>query len=92
MPHEIRGWGAGRDMAAALAPLPVQWLSLQPVARCQSWPGRDFHSSVGTGAIGQLPLGGPGLVAAFNALWREDLLPQLRICSPWPATESLLKS
>lgn len=32
------------------------------------------------------------MVAAFNALWWEDLLAPLRICSPRPGTESLLKS
>jgi hypothetical protein len=29
----------------------------------------------------KLPLGSPWLVAAFNAFWKEDILPPLRICS-----------
>lgn len=86
-----RGWRKGRDITAALAPPPVQWLSLPPVAWRQPLAGCCLRGSLGTGATGQLPLGSPGLVAAFNALWREDLLPLLRICSPWPSTESLLK-
>lgn len=63
-----RGWRKGRDITAALAPLPVQWLSLLPVAWCQPLAGCCLRGSLGTGAKGQLPLGSPGLVAAFNAL------------------------
>lgn len=91
-PQEIRGWREGRDIAAGLAPLPVQRLNLLPVARCQPLSGCCLHGSSGTGVIGQLSLGSPGLVAAINALWKEGLPPPRRICSPWLAIEFLLKS
>lgn len=80
-PCKIRGWKEGRDIAAALASLPVHWLSLLPVAQGQLLSGCCLYGSSGTGTTGQHPLGSPGLVAAFNALWREDFLPPLRICS-----------
>lgn len=66
--HRRRGWRKGRDITAALAPFPVQWLSLLPVPWAQPLAGCCLRDSLGTGATGQLPLGSPGLVAAFNAL------------------------
>ena len=83
---------AGGRVQTALALLPVQWLSLLPVAWCPPLSGRCLRGSLGTGATGQLPPRSPGMVAAFNAPWWEDLLAPLGICSLWPGTESLLKS
>lgn len=41
----------------------------------------------------RLLLEGPGLmVTAANALWKEDSPPPLRVYSPWPGSESPLKS
>lgn len=86
-PDEIRGWKEGRDLAAARASLPVQ--GPEPPASVRVLPA-PWGS--GTGATGQLPLGNAGLVADFNALWRENWLSPVRICSPRPGAESLLKS
>lgn len=68
MPHKMRGWEEGRGIAAALASLPIQELSLLLVARCQPLSGCCLCGGLGTDATGQLPLRSSGLVAAFNAL------------------------
>lgn len=80
------GWRHGR----CLARLPVHWLSLLLVAECQSLSGCCLPGISGTGTRGQLPLGSPGLVAAFNALWREDIF-WLRICSQVSAKVPVLQ-